>query len=307
MNLSREPGASRAVVPAGAAPSIDAATPGRHRPGVAASAWPWPGDDAEVRAPFRATGAGRGDWRAGIGPGSWRAGIGPGGWRADIGPGGWRAGIGPGGWRAGLGTGDWRAGSGLGDWRAGSGPGGRRVGPDGGPWAPGTRERGETRRPAGSRARRAAHRALCSGCGQRFPGRRILDRVAAGEADPRCPACGGILKLAVVLFGGRPDPGTAGLAGRLAAHDGVLLVAGSSLLVEPVASRRGRGPAGPGETDHRTGPRAVRRSRGRGDPRAEGGRGGPRADRGRGGGHLRAAGRRLIPCDRRAFRRRGAR
>jgi NAD-dependent deacetylase len=86
----------------------------------------------------------------------------------------------------------------------------------------------------------AAHRALAAlehtGCGQRSPSRPILDRVAAGDGDPRCPACGGILKLAVVLFGEHLDPGTAGLAERIAAHSEVLLVIGSSLLVEPVAS-----------------------------------------------------------------------
>ena len=95
---------------------------------------------------------------------------------------------------------------------------------------------------AGSSARKvlelhgSMHEVVCTGCGQRSPSRPILDRVAAGDGDPRCPACGGILKLAVVLFGEHLDPGTAGLAERIAAHSEVLVVIGSSLLVEPVAS-----------------------------------------------------------------------
>jgi NAD-dependent deacetylase len=80
------------------------------------------------------------------------------------------------------------------------------------------------------------HEVVCTGCGERTPSRQTLDRVAAGDGDPRCPACGGILKLAVVLFGEHLDPGTAGLAERIAAHSEVLVVVGSSLLVEPVAS-----------------------------------------------------------------------
>ena len=95
---------------------------------------------------------------------------------------------------------------------------------------------------AGSSARKVLelhgtmHEVVCTGCGQRTPSRQTLDRVAAGEADPGCRACGGILKLAVVLFGEHLDPGTAALAERIAAHSGVLLVVGSSLQVEPVAS-----------------------------------------------------------------------
>jgi NAD-dependent deacetylase len=95
---------------------------------------------------------------------------------------------------------------------------------------------------AGSSARKvlelhgSLHEVVCTGCGERTPSRVTLGRVAAGDTDPRCPACGGILKLAVVLFGENLDPGTAGLAERIASHSGVFLVVGSSLQVEPVAS-----------------------------------------------------------------------
>jgi NAD-dependent deacetylase len=80
------------------------------------------------------------------------------------------------------------------------------------------------------------HEVVCTGCGARTPSRLTLDRVAAGDGDPRCEGCGGILKLAVVLFGEHLDPGTAGLAERIAAHSELMLVIGSSLQVEPVAS-----------------------------------------------------------------------
>jgi NAD-dependent deacetylase len=95
---------------------------------------------------------------------------------------------------------------------------------------------------AGSSARKVLelhgtlHEVVCTGCGERTPSLPTLDRVAAGDGDPRCAACGAILKLAVVLFGEHLDPGTAGLAERIAAHSELLLVVGSSLLVEPVAS-----------------------------------------------------------------------
>ena len=95
---------------------------------------------------------------------------------------------------------------------------------------------------AGSSARKvlelhgSLHEVVCTGCGERTPSRATLDRVAAGAGDPRCLACGGILKLAVVLFGENLDEGTAGLAERIAAHSELLVVIGSSLQVEPVAS-----------------------------------------------------------------------
>src|SRR4051812_14873616 len=41
----------------------------------------------------------------------------------------------------------------------------------------------------------------CLSCGRRIPMREALDRVAAGEDDPACRRCGGILKAATVAFG----------------------------------------------------------------------------------------------------------
>ncbi len=38
-------------------------------------------------------------------------------------------------------------------------------------------------------------------CDERAPMERALDRVRAGEADPPCRSCGGILKSATISFG----------------------------------------------------------------------------------------------------------
>jgi NAD-dependent deacetylase len=77
------------------------------------------------------------------------------------------------------------------------------------------------------------HEVVCTGCARRSPTRETLDR---GETDPRCVHCGAILKLAVVMFGQHLDAEVAGLAQRIAAHSGLMLVVGTSLQVEPVAS-----------------------------------------------------------------------
>ncbi|MFI5495720.1 SIR2 family NAD-dependent protein deacylase [Actinoplanes sp. NPDC051859] len=91
---------------------------------------------------------------------------------------------------------------------------------------------------AGSSARKVLelhgtiHETVCTGCAARTPS----SVPAGGGGDRRCPSCGGILKLGVVMFGEHLDPEVAGLAERIAAHSELLLVVGSSLQVEPVAS-----------------------------------------------------------------------
>jgi NAD-dependent deacetylase len=42
---------------------------------------------------------------------------------------------------------------------------------------------------------------MCMQCGDRMPMQRAIDRVEAGEADPACEKCGGILKSATISFG----------------------------------------------------------------------------------------------------------
>lgn len=95
---------------------------------------------------------------------------------------------------------------------------------------------------AGSSARKllelhgTMHEVVCTGCGRRTPSEQTMARVEAGDGDPRCVDCGAILKLAVVLFGEHLDAVTAGLAERIASNAQLMLVVGSSLSVEPVAS-----------------------------------------------------------------------
>ena len=42
---------------------------------------------------------------------------------------------------------------------------------------------------------------MCLSCGERGPMEPVLERVRAGEEDPECRTCGGILKAATVSFG----------------------------------------------------------------------------------------------------------
>src|SRR5690606_5972817 len=45
------------------------------------------------------------------------------------------------------------------------------------------------------------HEAVCMDCGARLPMQAVLGRVEAGEEDPPCDTCGGILKSATISFG----------------------------------------------------------------------------------------------------------
>ncbi|MFE7797947.1 NAD-dependent deacetylase [Nocardia sp. NPDC057440] len=63
-----------------------------------------------------------------------------------------------------------------------------------------------------------------------------LERVAAGEADPPCPECGGVLKAATIMFGQQLDTRTITKAALTAETSEIFLAVGSSLQVEPAAS-----------------------------------------------------------------------
>ena len=62
-----------------------------------------------------------------------------------------------------------------------------------------------------------------------------LDRVRAGEHDPPCRECGGILKSATISFGQALVPEVIDSAMRAAEAADVLLAIGSSLQVYPIA------------------------------------------------------------------------
>jgi NAD-dependent deacetylase len=78
-------------------------------------------------------------------------------------------------------------------------------------------------------------RVMCWGCGARAPMQEALDRVRAGEADPACRACGGILKSDTISFGQALVPEVIEYAFEVAAQADVLIAIGSTLQVNPVA------------------------------------------------------------------------
>jgi NAD-dependent deacetylase len=72
-------------------------------------------------------------------------------------------------------------------------------------------------------------------CGERAPMERALARVRAGEADPPCRSCGGILKSATISFGQNLVPEDLMRCERVAQECDLLLAVGSTLAVYPVA------------------------------------------------------------------------
>ncbi|MGW1678390.1 SIR2 family NAD-dependent protein deacylase [Saccharopolyspora sp. NPDC002376] len=79
------------------------------------------------------------------------------------------------------------------------------------------------------------HRTVCLDCGATGQMSAALERVAAGESDPPCRSCGGILKSATVSFGQPLDPGVIREAQRAALDCDLFLAAGTSLTVHPAA------------------------------------------------------------------------
>src|SRR5579859_682713 len=77
---------------------------------------------------------------------------------------------------------------------------------------------------------------VCVGCGNRTDMVAALDRVRAGEADPDCERCGGILKSATVMFGQPLDRAVLSAALRAASACDLMIAIGSTLTVEPAAS-----------------------------------------------------------------------
>jgi NAD-dependent deacetylase len=78
-------------------------------------------------------------------------------------------------------------------------------------------------------------RVMCWGCGQRTPMLEVLDRVRAGEVDPACRSCGGILKSDTISFGQALVPQVIERAMAAAGQADLLLAVGSTLSVYPVA------------------------------------------------------------------------
>ncbi|MBA2946673.1 SIR2 family NAD-dependent protein deacylase [Streptomyces himalayensis] len=84
-----------------------------------------------------------------------------------------------------------------------------------------------------------ARSVMCTGCGARSSMEDALARVAAGEEDPSCLDCGGILKSATVMFGERLDPEVLGQAVAITKACQVFIAVGTTLQVQPAAGLAG--------------------------------------------------------------------
>ncbi len=76
---------------------------------------------------------------------------------------------------------------------------------------------------------------VCLGCGERAPTEHVLGRVRAGEEDPPCRTCGGILKTATISFGQALVERDLLRAQRAARGCDLLLAVGTKLSVWPIA------------------------------------------------------------------------
>ena len=77
---------------------------------------------------------------------------------------------------------------------------------------------------------------VCLSCGERAPMERALARVRAGEEDPPCRTCGGILKAATISFGQSLVEDDLVRADAAARTCDLMLAIGSTLGVYPVAN-----------------------------------------------------------------------
>jgi NAD-dependent deacetylase len=76
---------------------------------------------------------------------------------------------------------------------------------------------------------------VCWDCGERAPMAKAVARVEAGEDDPACRSCGGILKSAAILFEQHLVPDDLDRADVAAREARLLLAVGSTLAVHPAA------------------------------------------------------------------------
>lgn len=80
-----------------------------------------------------------------------------------------------------------------------------------------------------------ARRVRCQNCGAETGMDEALARVTAGEPDPACRRCGGVLRPALVMFGEPLDEQVLGQARAVVAACEILVAVGSSLTVHPAA------------------------------------------------------------------------
>ena len=78
-------------------------------------------------------------------------------------------------------------------------------------------------------------RFMCWGCGMKGPMQIVLERVRAGEEDPVCRDCGGILKSDTISFGQQLVPEVIDRAMQAAGEADLFIAVGTTLQVYPVA------------------------------------------------------------------------
>ena len=79
-------------------------------------------------------------------------------------------------------------------------------------------------------------KAGCLSCDYQTTMEAVLERVRAGEEDPDCPECGGLMKSATISFGQALVAADLQRAQQAADEADLLLAIGSSLTVNPIAS-----------------------------------------------------------------------
>jgi NAD-dependent deacetylase len=84
---------------------------------------------------------------------------------------------------------------------------------------------------------------MCMNCDVRGPMQKVLDRVRAGEDDPPCTDCNGILKSATISFGQALVPEVIDRTMDVSGEADLFLAIGSTLQVFPVAGTVSRAKA----------------------------------------------------------------
>jgi NAD-dependent deacetylase len=77
---------------------------------------------------------------------------------------------------------------------------------------------------------------VCMSCGDRAPMKRALERVRAGEEDPSCKRCCGVLKSATISFGQGLVAEDLARAEQSAQQCDLMLAIGTTLAVYPIAA-----------------------------------------------------------------------
>ncbi len=80
-----------------------------------------------------------------------------------------------------------------------------------------------------------ARQVRCLGCGESWTVAEILTRVAEGDDDPHCTACGGLVKTTTVMFGELLPSAALEAAERMSESADAVLAVGSTISVYPAA------------------------------------------------------------------------